>query len=86
MIEVKTETGFNCKIDENVVNKYSFVKTVAKVEKNPTAVTDLVNMLLGDQEDALIEHLGGDPDASDIINEISYILNAITENNKVKKS
>lgn len=86
MIKVKTDSGFECEVDENVVNKYAFVKSIAKVEKNPATIADIVGLLIGDQEDALIEHLGGDPDAAAIINEVSNIIGAISENAKVKKS
>ena len=86
MLKVKTSTGFECKIDENVLNKYKFVKLLGKIEKAPQAVPELIEMLLGEQEEKMIEHLGGDPDAEQIAKEIGDIFNAIKEHNEAKKS
>lgn len=86
MLKVKTQTGFQCKVDETILNKYRFVKLLGKIEKEPTAITDLVSMLLGDQEEKLIEHLGGDPDATQIAEEIGNIFTAIKEDDEAKKS
>lgn len=86
MLKVKTQTGFECTIDEKILNKYKFIKILGKIEDSPQAITDIVEMLLGEQEEALIEHLGGDPDAEQIANEIGDIFNAIKEDNDTKKS
>lgn len=86
MLKIETGTGFKCKVDENVLNRYSFVKLLSKLDKNPAVITELVTMLLGDQEEALITHLGGDPSIEDISKEITDIFNAIKDNNDAKKS
>jgi len=85
MLKVKTGTGFACKIDEEILNRYSFVKLFSKIESNPTLITEMISMLLGDQEDALIKHLGGNPSVEEVSKEISDIFEAIKENNNVKK-
>lgn len=86
MLKVKTKTGFECKVDEKVINKYSFIKLLGKIETAPQAVPELIEKLLGDQEEKLIEHLGGDPDAEQIAAELSDIFDAIKENAEAKKS
>lgn len=86
MLKVKTRTGFECKIDETVMNKYSFVKLLAKFQKDPTLITEVISKLLGDKEDALIEHLGGDPDIEQISEALGDIFDCIKEHNESKKS
>lgn len=86
MLNVKTNSGFKCKIDEKIVNKYSFVRLMAKIEKDPSAIVDLISLLLGSQEEKLIEHLGGDPSIEEMSSEIASIFEAMKENNEVKKS
>lgn len=86
MLKVKTSTGFTCKIDESILNRYAFVKLLARVEKSPMAITEMITMLLGDQEEALIEHLGGNPSVEEVTKQVTDIFDAIKENNEAKKS
>lgn len=86
MLKVKTKTGFECEIDETVMNKYSFIKLLGKFEKDPTKIVDVLAVLLGDNEEALIDHLGGDPEIEAISNEIGDIFDCIAEDSKAKKS
>ena len=86
MIKVKTSTGFNCKVDETVLNKYSFVKIIGKIGKDPSVISEAIEMLLGEQEERMIEHLGGDPTVEQIAKELEDIFDAIRENNDIKKS
>lgn len=85
-MKVVTDTGFECEINEKIVNKYSFLKLVARIEKEPLAVLELNKLLLGEQEEALIEHLGGDPDAEEVAKEITCIINSLGQNTNAKKS
>lgn len=85
MIKVKTRTGFECKIDESIMNRYSFVKLLGKMEKNPMLITEIVSQLLGENEDKLLEHLGGDPTIEEMSSEISDIFDAFKEHNEAKK-
>ena len=86
MLKVKTRTGFECKIDESVMNKYSFVKLLGKIDSNPMLITEVINKLLGDNEDKLIEHLGGDPTTEEMSEALSDIFECIKEHNEAKKS
>ena len=84
MIKVKTKSGFETKIDESIMNRYSFVKLLGKVDKNPLVITELITTLLGDDEEKLIEHLGGNPTVDEISQELGDIFECIGESKEAK--
>lgn len=86
MLKVKTNTGFECKVDEKILSKYRFIKLLGKIDKEPLAIPELMEMILGSQEELLIEHLGGDPNAEQIASELGDIFDALKENEEAKKS
>lgn len=84
MIKVKTKSGFETKIDESIMNRYSFVKLLGKVDKNPLVITELITALLGDDEEKLIEHLGGNPTVDEMSQELGDIFECIGESKEAK--
>lgn len=62
MIKVKTKTGFKAEIDERITSDWRVVKNIALAESsNPVeqvrGSANLVTLILGDNEDAFIEHI-----------------------------
>ena len=60
MIEGKTKSGFKFKIDERILDDWRLLKCIALSESKDASeqmrgASGLVELLLGDQEDALIE-------------------------------
>ena len=58
MIQGKTKTGFEFKIEDAVLNDYELLELFAEVDENPLLVPKLVKTILGEkQKNALIEHV-----------------------------
>lgn len=62
MVNGKTKSGFKYKIDERMLNDWRLLKYIALSESSDESeqilgATKLVSLLLGDQEQALMEHL-----------------------------
>lgn len=57
MITGTTKSGFNYHIDENILQDYELLESIAETEKNPIFITKVVRMLLGDDTDKLKEHV-----------------------------
>ncbi len=82
MVKGKTSSGFEFEVNEKVTKSWEFTKTVKLVKSRDDAdqvsgVVDIVHMLLGNQEDALMDHLrdsDGYAMTADIVAEISEIL------------
>lgn len=79
MVEVKTKSGFACKIDEEALNDWELLEGFREVDKgNASAIVDIAPRLLG--EDAfkeLKEHVRTDKGRIPVdamINEISEIM------------
>lgn len=85
-MQIITNTGFKCKIDKSIINSYAFLKLIAKLEEKPTLMVDIVSLLLGDQEEKLMKHLGGTPSIEEVSNEISNIIEKLKEDNETKNS
>lgn len=51
MIEVKTQSGFECSIDENNMNDYEVVEALVDVEDgNPAAIVKVTRHLLSSED------------------------------------
>lgn len=83
-MQIVTKSGFKCRINKDIINSYAFLKMIAKLDKNPISVVDLVTMLLGDQEDKLMKHLGGNPSVEEVSNEVSDIIEQLKNNDDIK--
>lgn len=58
MIQGITKTGFNFKIEDEVLNDYELLELFAEVDENPLLVPKLVKIILGEeQKNALIDHV-----------------------------
>lgn len=57
MIQGKTNSGFKFEIDENQLKNYEFVELVAEVDENELLMPKLLKLLLGDQVEALKDHI-----------------------------
>ena len=65
--------GFKFSIPEERIGKWKMLKLLKETKKDPTLITEVVYGLLGDQEDAFIDSLGGDPDIEDVSKGITEI-------------
>lgn len=92
MIEGKTKSGFRFKIDERILSDWRLVDAIGLSESDDASeqirgVRNLVQLVLGDQTDALKKHLADSNDGfvpmekmTDIITEI------ITTSKELKNS
>ena len=90
-MKVETSTGFKCDVDENVLKQYRFVKLVTMIEKDASAIFGMISMLLGENEERLMDHLyntlGHYPEIEEVANEVNDILNKLKDNSEdIKKS
>ncbi len=90
-MKITTKTGFQCEVNEKMLNDYRFVKAIAKTKsKDPlisaSALFDLVDLLIGDDTE-LIEHctVDGIADTGKISEEITDIIEQIGKDSKIKK-
>ena len=90
-MKITTKTGFQCDVNEKILNDYRFVKAIAKTKsKDPlisaSALFDLVDLLIGDDTE-LIEHctVDGIADTGKVSEEITDIIEQIGKDSKVKK-
>ena len=90
-MKVTTKTGFQCEVNEKILNDYRFVKAIAKTKsKDPlisaSALFDLVDLLIGDDTE-LIEHctVDGIADTGKVSEEITDIIEQIGKDSKIKK-
>lgn len=83
MIKGKTETGFEFKIEDEVLNDYELLELFAEVDENPLLVPELVKIILGkEQKNKLIEHVRDDKGRASVDRismELENILTSSTE-------
>lgn len=79
MITGKTKSGFPFAISRNKIDSYKFLRMIDDADQNPTRIVRLIFYLLGDQENALLEHLGGDPSIEQMNEAVTDIFAAIRE-------
>ena len=88
MINGKTKDGFNFKIDKRILDDWRLLKYIAMSESSDSSeqikgASNLVSLLLGDQEQALMEHLQKKHDgfvpASAVTDAITDILTSVNE-------
>ena len=60
MLEGKTKSGFSFSIEDNVLDDMRLVDALAEIDANPMAISKVVQLLLGDQRNALYAHLARD--------------------------
>ena len=83
MIKVKTGSGFECEIRDNIGDDYRVLKAIRGLSEDPLAFLDLVELILGaDGADALekhIESLEGYVSTAGMDREITEIFNAVKD-------
>lgn len=58
MMQGKTSTGFEFKVDEKALDNMELVDAIAEADSNPVAVTRVITLLLGnEQKKCLYDHL-----------------------------
>lgn len=85
MIQGKTNSGFKFEIDENQLKNYEFVELVVEVDENELLMPKLLKLLLGDQVEALKDHIRDESGIVPIEKMVTEIKD-IFENAQVKNS
>lgn len=85
MIQGETNSGFKFEIDENQLKNYEFVELVAEVDENELLMPKLLKLLLGDQVEALKDHIRDESGIVPIEKMVTEIKD-IFENAQVKNS
>lgn len=85
MIQGKTNSGFKFEIDENQLKNYEFVELVAEVDENELLMPKFLKLLLGDQVEALKDHIRDESGIVPIEKMVTEIKD-IFENAQVKNS
>lgn len=57
MIKGTTSSGFEFEIDEKQLKNYEFVELISEVDENELLMPKILKMLLGDQVEALKDHV-----------------------------
>lgn len=91
-MEIKTKSGFKCKVNENRVKDWRYIKTSSKIAKSKddmeiiNGIDFLMSFLLGEEYERLMEHLTEDGivDSSNLIATYKEITERIGE--QLKKS
>ena len=92
MINGKTKSGFKYEIDERVINDWRLLKYIAMSESSDPSeqikgASNLVSLLLGNQEQALMEHLSKENDGYvPAVAVTEAITDIITSVNELKNS
>lgn len=84
MIKGTTQTGFDYAIDDKRLNNYELLEYIGAVEENPLLVPKIVSLLLGDEAQALKEHVR-DADGIVSVDGMTAELQDILQQEKVKK-
>ena len=93
-MEIKTKSGFKCKVNENRVKDWEYIKTSAKIAKSSddteiiNGIDFLMSFVLEDNYDKLMDHVRKDGivDFTALIQEYREITNLIGEQLKNSNS
>ena len=86
-IKGRISCGFEFDISKERFQNYKTLKMLKAADKDPSTILDVVPRILGDeQEEKLIEALGGDPGFDDVIRAMKEIFDAAKEDANTKKS
>lgn len=95
MIEGKTRSGFKFKVDERVTEDWRLISNITLAESEDLTdrvkgITEIVHLLLGDNEKALIEHVKkknqGFVPIDAITTELASIITAVNEKKNLPSS
>jgi hypothetical protein len=81
MIQVKTESGFYVELEDDVMDDWSILKMLRKIDKGEhQVIVDLAPALLGEENEERLEthlvNLHGRCKVTDMVQEITQIINA----------
>lgn len=91
-MEIKTKSGFKCKVNENRVKDWRYIKTSSQIAKSKddmeiiNGIDFLMSFLLGEEYEKLMDHLAKDGivESSELIATYKEITERIGE--QLKKS
>lgn len=94
MVSGVTKTGFEFSINEEILNDWRLAKAVAKTESKKdterlAGTVEMVEFVLGDQEDALCNHVkreDGIMPVESLLQELSDIMDIAKEQNAAAKN
>lgn len=94
MVSGKTKSGFEFTINEHIVDDWRVAKAIAESQskeeaKQITGAVKVVSLVLGDQEDALCEHVmreDGSVPINALMDEISEMMTIAKEKNAAVKN
>lgn len=85
MIQGKTETGFEFKIEDEVLNNYELLELFAEVDENPLLVPKLVKIILGEeQKNKLIDHVRNENGIAEVDKVAAELENILTSRAETK--
>lgn len=89
----KTSTGFKFNYDSRVLNDYSLLEAVGEYDNAKTTIEQIgslktmLDFLLGEEKEALLEHVAKNNDGFRPINKIqAELLEMIAQSNELKNS
>ena len=89
-VKVKTSTGFECTVDTDLANNMELVDALAEVDEGKSlAVSKVVSIVLGDQKNAVYDHVrekDGRVPIDAVMNEVTDILNNTGSHGEGKNS
>lgn len=87
MIEGKTSCGFEYKIEDAVLDDMELVDALANLEENPTAISKIVRLLLGDSQKKDLYEKVRTPEGRVPVNDVMQVVEEIfsAKNSTVKK-
>lgn len=94
MVSGKTKSGFEFSISEHIVDDWRVAKAIAKSQSKKEAeqisgAVEVVGLVLGDQEEALCDHIkreDGTVPINALMDEISEIMTIAKEQNAAVKN
>lgn len=83
-MKVKLSNGFECEVDENILDNMELIDAIAGADDDVTNVSALVKMIFGDNKKALYDSLreDGRVSVSSIVSAIKEVLEAAGEEGK----
>lgn len=78
--------GFEFDIPVKRFENYKILKMLKESDEDPTKVIDVMPAFFGEQEEKLIEALGGDPTITEMCNALREVFDVAKKNNTVKNS
>lgn len=91
MVDIKTKSGFEISISERILRDWRVVKALSRAYSSKKdasvidAISDVLGVILGDNEERFYQHLMGEDgvvSSEDVMDEAQEILGALGEHQK----